>query len=224
MIFWMRRSRAAPVLRAPRRSRRRCRWRRWAVVLLAFLAVGREGLETSLFLWTAVQAAGQTAGAADRRSCSASRTAVALGSLIYRGAVRINLGSSSPGPARCSSSSPPASSAYGVHDLQEGGVLPGIDTPRLRRQRRRARSTPGTARCSRASSTSPPRPPGSRPRSGSRTSRSSAPASCSPCARRPVRRPVAAVAAAALTGTRRPSESLPFEEQPCPRRALRLVA
>ena len=63
MLFWMRRT-AANIkgeLHAARRSRAH-RWEAWGLSLLAFTAVIREGIETSLFLL------GQaTAAAAERR-------------------------------------------------------------------------------------------------------------------------------------------------------------
>jgi high-affinity iron transporter len=59
----------------------------WALVLVAFFAVGREGLETALFLWTGMRSTGG-------------------GALIVIAA----------GVLR-----------YGVHELQEVGLLPGKD-------------------------------------------------------------------------------------------------
>ena len=58
------------------------------------LAVGREGLETALFLWAAAQAAPATRRPTDRPLLGAVlglATAVVLGYLLYRGALKLNL-------------------------------------------------------------------------------------------------------------------------------------
>ena len=73
-----------------------------AVVVMAFLAVAREGLETALLFYAAAQ------GATDARpgrcwpSLGGIVTAVALGWLLYASALRINLTDVlHAGPARC---------------------------------------------------------------------------------------------------------------------------
>lgn len=90
MIFWM--GRTARHLKADLQHRLddAVAAGRWAVLVLALVAVGREGLETALFLWAAASAT----GASTRPLLSAAlglATALALGWAIYRGALRRNL-------------------------------------------------------------------------------------------------------------------------------------
>lgn len=63
----------------------------WALVGMAFFAVLREGLETSVFLLAAFQSSAAPA-ATGTGAVLGIATAVALGWAIYRGGVRINLG------------------------------------------------------------------------------------------------------------------------------------
>src|SRR5215203_713130 len=61
-----------------------------ALAAMAFVSVAREGFETALFLWTSFQATGGGASAAIGGVLGMT-TAIALGFLIYRGALRVNL-------------------------------------------------------------------------------------------------------------------------------------
>ncbi|MGA5702959.1 iron uptake transporter permease EfeU [Peterkaempfera bronchialis] len=125
MVFWMRRT--ARHLRAELHGKldAALAMGTLALVVTAFLAVGREGLETALFIWAAVQATDDgvrpLVGAA-----LGLLTAVVLGWLFYRGAVRINLAKFFTWTGAMLVVVAAGVLAYGFHDLQEAGWLPGL--------------------------------------------------------------------------------------------------
>jgi len=127
MIFWMRRT--ARTLSSELRERVDVAVATggFVLALTAFLAVGREGLETSLFLWSAVQSTGQSTQPLVGATLGLL-TAVVLGWLFYRGAVRINLGTFFRWTGALLVIVAAGVLAYGVHDLQEAGILPGLNT------------------------------------------------------------------------------------------------
>jgi high-affinity iron transporter len=101
-----------------------------SLVLVAMLAVGREGLETALFLWAATQAASAASGSTTAPLLGAAlglACAVAIGLLLYRGAIRINLGKFFTWTGAFLVIVAAGVLAYGVHDLQEARILPGLD-------------------------------------------------------------------------------------------------
>ncbi|GII58832.1 iron transporter [Planotetraspora thailandica] len=98
-----------------------------AVVVMAFLTVVREGLETTLLWFAAVQ--GATTSATPLIGISLGLvTAVALGWGLYRSALRINLTKFFTWTGLLLILVAAGIFKYGVHDLQEAGVLPGLAT------------------------------------------------------------------------------------------------
>ncbi|MCJ1677597.1 FTR1 family protein [Streptomyces sp. APSN-46.1] len=96
-----------------------------ALVTTAFLAVGREGLETSLFVWRSVKAAGDGAGPLTGVLLGIA-SSVLLGWLFYRGALKINLAEFFKWTGGMLVVVAAGVLAYGVHDLQEADFVPGL--------------------------------------------------------------------------------------------------
>lgn len=131
MIFWM--ARSARTLSGDLKSHvdRAADASRASLVVVAMLAVGREGLETALFLWAATQAASSSDGSSSAPLIGAALgllTAVVIACLLYRGALSLNLSKFFTWTGGFLVIVAAGVLAYGVHDLQESGVLPGLNS------------------------------------------------------------------------------------------------
>ncbi|MDX3236627.1 FTR1 family protein [Streptomyces sp. ME03-5709C] len=125
MVFWMRRT--ARHLKAELHGKldAAIAMGTGALVVTSFLAVGREGLETSLFVWTAVQATDDGVRPLVGAVLGLLTSAV-LGWLFYRGALRINLARFFTWTGAMLVVVAAGVLAYGFHDLQEASWLPGL--------------------------------------------------------------------------------------------------
>jgi high-affinity iron transporter len=127
MIFWMRRAGRSISAELRGKLEEALEMGSTAVVVMAALAVGREGLETALFFFTAAQAAGETTQPLIGFLIGIV-AAVMIAYLIYRGAVSLNLGRFFTITGALLIFVAAGILAYGVHDLQEAGILPGLTT------------------------------------------------------------------------------------------------
>jgi high-affinity iron transporter len=127
MVFWM--ARTSRTLGSDLRGKidKVADGAAWGLVAVAALAVGREGLETALFLWAAAQSAGQSStpllGAVLGLAAAAG-----LGYLLHRGALRVNLAKFFTWTGAALIVVAGGVLAYGIHDLQEAGLLPGLQS------------------------------------------------------------------------------------------------
>jgi high-affinity iron transporter len=128
MIFWMRR--AARTLSGELRGKLSdaLELGRLAVAVMAFLAVAREGLETALLFFASAQGAATTVEPLIGITLGVL-TSVAIGWGLYLSAVRINLTRFFTWTGLLLIVVAAGILKYGVHDLQEAGVLTGLATP-----------------------------------------------------------------------------------------------
>ncbi|MFH8803493.1 iron uptake transporter permease EfeU [Streptomyces sp. NPDC017936] len=127
MVFWMRRTARHLKSELHGKLDAALAMGTGALVVTAFLAVGREGLETALFVWTSVRAAGDGTAHPVIGAGLGLATAVLLGWLFYRGALRIDLARFFTWTGGMLVVIAAGVLAYGVHDLQEADWVPGLN-------------------------------------------------------------------------------------------------
>ena len=127
MIFWMRRAARGIAGELRNKLEDALAVGSLAVGVMAFLAVVREGLETSLIFYAAVQGADLNGGPLFAL-LGGIVTAIAIGYLMYATAVRINLSVFFKWTGVLLILVAAGIFKYGVHSLQEAQFLPGIGT------------------------------------------------------------------------------------------------
>ena len=125
MVFWMRSAARSFTGELKGRMDHALDLGPFAVALVAFLGVGREGLETALFFYATVTAADETGIGPVLGWVVGIGSAIALGIAIYYGAVRINLARFFRWTGALLVVVAAGILAYAVHELQEAGVIPG---------------------------------------------------------------------------------------------------
>jgi high-affinity iron transporter len=122
MIFWM--ARQSRALSKDLRSQiDHAEKSAWAIATVAFLAVAREGIETSVFLWSSSRAAGADTLPVVGALIGFAAAAI-LGYAIYRGAVKLNLSKFFAYTGAFLIVVAAGILSYGIHELQEIGLLP----------------------------------------------------------------------------------------------------
>ncbi len=122
MIFWMRRTARRLKGELHTKLDSALLLGGWALALTAFIAVAREGLETALFIWTAVRATGSSVSPVAGAVLGLA-TAVALGYLFYKGSVKIDLARFFTFTGAALVIVAAGVLAYAAHELQEAGYL-----------------------------------------------------------------------------------------------------
>lgn len=122
MVFWMRRTARSMKSELHGRLDSALAMGTGALVFTAFVAVGREGLETALFLWANAQATGSSTQPL-LGAVLGLLTACVLGYLIYRRAVAIDLAKFFTWTGAALIVVAAGVLSYAVHDLQEAGII-----------------------------------------------------------------------------------------------------
>lgn len=129
MVFWMRRTARHLEAELHGKLDAALRMGTGALVATAFLAVGREGLETALFVWASVRAATDESNSTQEPLIGVLHgiaTAIVLAWLFYRGALRIDLAQFFTWTGGMLVVVAAGVLAYGVHDVQEARFLGGL--------------------------------------------------------------------------------------------------
>jgi high-affinity iron transporter len=132
MVFWMRSF--ARLLAADLRGKleHAIGLGTFAVIVMAFLAVAREGLETALLFYANAQSSQSGGGTGEAGPLLGITlgvlSAAALGWFIYAGAVRVNLAKFFRWTGLVLIVVAAGIFKYGIHDLQEAGLLGGGTT------------------------------------------------------------------------------------------------
>ena|SRR5712691_944714 len=125
MIFWMRKQ--SINIRAHLQARVNTALQTGslgALVVLAFVAVGREGVETALFLFAAAKAA--TPVTATVGGLLGTLGAVVLGYLLYRGTYRLNLRAFFHVTSILLLLFASGLLAHGIHEFHQAGLIPAV--------------------------------------------------------------------------------------------------
>ncbi len=124
MVFWMRRSARSLSGEIKGKVTEALAMGAGMLIVTSFLAVGREGLETALFLWTTARAAGESAGPLTGAGIGLV-LAAGLCWGLYRRVLKINLTKFFTATGAVLIVIAAGVLGYGLRDLQEGGVLSG---------------------------------------------------------------------------------------------------
>ncbi|KRA22415.1 high-affinity Fe2+/Pb2+ permease [Microbacterium sp. Root61] len=125
MIFWMQKaSRSLKATLEGGIDRALATGTLFGLVFIGFVSVAREGIETTLLLWSMVQSFGD-APAALLGALLGIATAIIAGWLLARGMLRLNLRVFFTWTGAFLVVVAAGVLAYAIHDLQEAGALPG---------------------------------------------------------------------------------------------------
>jgi high-affinity iron transporter len=127
MVFWMRRTARFMKAELEGKLEGALSMGGGALFAVAFLAVGREGLETALFLWTNITNANNSTEPIIGAVLGLI-TAALLGYLLYRGGLKLNLKRFFTITGAALIVVAAGVFGYGFHDLQEASILPGLST------------------------------------------------------------------------------------------------
>ena len=132
MIFWMRRQGARLKSELQQKVDTALTAGGLALAAIAFFAVLREGVETALFLFAAAEGTAVEGGGVTAQLLGALLglgLAVVLGVLLYRGGIRMNLRTFFKVTGVILVVVAGGLFAYSVHELQEAGWLPFLESP-----------------------------------------------------------------------------------------------